>query len=89
MALGARPIEVVRLMARQGLAAASGGALIGVAGAFAGRRVLRGLLVGVNTIDVPTLATVTAIFLATAAWATYLPALRAARIDPTAALRHE
>ena len=65
------------------------GLAIGLAGAFAGGRLLAGLLVGVEPIDPPTLISVSVILAAVTLLACYIPARRAAAVDPMAALGGE
>jgi ABC-type antimicrobial peptide transport system permease subunit len=65
------------------------GILIGLAGAFALTRVMRSLLFGVSATDPVVFAGVSAVLLAVAVLAAYLPARRAARIDPIEAIRYE
>ena len=89
VALGARPGDVAGLVARSGIALAATGLLLGVAGAVALTRVLRGLLYEVEPTDPATLALVSLLLLAVAAAAAILPARRATRVDPMAALRSE
>ena len=89
MALGAAPGRVLRMMLGHGLALAGVGAVLGLAGALLTTRFLASDLYGVRPTDAPTLAAVTALLLALAALASYLPARRAARLDPTVALRQE
>ena len=89
MALGAARQEIVRLVLAQGLLLAGGGALLGLAGALAVNRLLGGLVRGVEPGNPITLAAVTAVLLLTALLASYLPARRAALVDPTTALRSE
>jgi putative ABC transport system permease protein len=87
MALGATPSAILGLVLQQGLTIALAGVTIGVAAAMALTRLMRGLLFGVEPIDPVTFA-VTALALAvTALAACYLPARRAARIDPLVALK--
>ena len=89
MALGARYGNVLALVLRQGLALAGLGILIGVAGALALTHLLSGLLYGVTSTDPLTFATAPAILLGVAVLACWIPARRAARIDPMLALRQE
>jgi putative ABC transport system permease protein len=89
MSLGARRLDVLRLVVRQGLALAGIGIAVGLAGAFALTRLLTGLLYGVNATDPLTFAGVTGLLAAVAAAASFLPAWRATRVDPVIALRCE
>lgn len=86
-ALGAQPGDVVQLVLRQGFGLALAGVGLGVAGAVALSRVLRGLLFEVSPTDPTTYGVVAVGLLLAAAAATYVPARRAARIEPTVALR--
>jgi len=89
MALGATRSHVLVAVLRQGLTVALVGVLAGVAVALAATRVLASLLYGVSSTDPLTLAAVSLVLIAVALLATYLPARRASRIDPMAALRCE
>jgi putative ABC transport system permease protein len=89
MALGAARGEIVRLVLSDGLLLAGSGALLGLAGALALNRLLGGLVRGVEPDNPITLAAVTAVLLLTAILASYLPARRAALVEPTTALRRE
>jgi putative ABC transport system permease protein len=89
MALGAPARGVLRLVIGQGLALVAIGVTIGLAAAFVFSRVLAGLLFRVTTTDPATFALVPALLLLTALVASYLPARRATRVDPLAALRVE
>jgi putative ABC transport system permease protein len=89
MALGARYGNVVTLVLRQGLALAGAGIIIGIAGALALTHLLSTLLYGVTSTDPLTFAAAPAILLAVAVLASWIPARRAARIDPVLALRQE
>jgi putative ABC transport system permease protein len=89
MALGARTGQVVSLVVRQGMIMAVGGVLTGSALAFGMSGLMSGLLYGVSPQDPTTFAMVTALFAGIALLACWIPALRAARIRPSQALRHE
>jgi putative ABC transport system permease protein len=89
MALGARPADVLRLVLRQGMAPVLAGLALGLGGAAAASRVLRGLLYGVGGTDPITYAGVATFLAAVALLASYLPARRAATADPVVALRDE
>jgi predicted permease len=89
MALGAQRCEVVRLVARQSLACAVAGIVIGTAGAALATRLMAGLLFGVSATDPLTFISAAGALGATALAASYVPALRAARVAPATALRAE
>jgi predicted permease len=89
MALGARHGNVLALVFRQGLTLAGSGIAVGILGAFGLTHLLSSLLYGVTPTDPVTFATTPAILLGVAALACWIPARRAARIDPMFALRHE
>jgi putative ABC transport system permease protein len=89
MALGARAADVMGLVVRQSGRLAFLGVAVGVAGAVALSRFLRSLLYGVGPGDPLTLIAVSLILGAATLLASVLPARRAARLDPVAALRHE
>ncbi len=89
MALGAGRTEVLKLIVGAGLRLAAAGMAIGLAGAVALTRVLSTFLYGTKATDVATFATVCAVLAAAALCASYVPAHRAARVDPMAALRRE
>jgi predicted permease len=89
VALGANATQVTSLVVRQGIALAGAGILLGLGGAAASTRLLESWLYGVTPLDIPTFAWASAGMLATAFLASYLPARRAARIDPVVALRAE
>jgi putative ABC transport system permease protein len=89
MALGARRRQVLRLVVGQGMKLAMAGVAAGLAGAVAVTRALENLLFEVKPYDPQTLLLMTLVFTATAALACWLPAWRAARLDPMAPLRHE
>jgi putative ABC transport system permease protein len=89
VALGARPELVRRMIVLQGLKLTAFGLVLGVAGAAGAARLLEGFLFGVGASDPPTYVTTAAVFLAVTAAAAYVPARRATRMDPLAALREE
>ncbi|HEX7050810.1 MAG TPA: ABC transporter permease [Longimicrobiales bacterium] len=89
MALGASHGNVVGLVVGEGLRLALVGLALGIAGALAASRLLRSLLFGVTATDPATFAAVAAAILAAGALASWIPARRAARVDPMAALRNE
>ncbi|MDQ3698463.1 MAG: ABC transporter permease [Gemmatimonadota bacterium] len=89
MALGARTNDVLRMVLRQGMTLALVGVIVGVLGALGLTGLLRGMLFGVTPFDVPTFAGLSALVLAVATVACYLPARRAARVDPVEALRNQ
>jgi predicted permease len=89
MALGAAPASVLRLIVGKGMLLASCGALLGVLGALGVTRLLRSLLFGVATTDFVTFVLVPFGLMLIALFASYIPAVRASRIDPAQSLRHE
>jgi predicted permease len=89
LALGATPAQVRRGVLRQAVALAGAGLAAGLALAGAGGRLMSGLLFAVTPYDGPTYAAVTLVLLGVALLASYLPARRAARVAPAAALRRE
>jgi predicted permease len=89
MALGAEPALVARMILAQGLQAAAAGVAVGAAGAWALGRGVRTLLYEVEPADPLVFSTVSAVIVAAAALAAWLPARRAAAVDPMVALRAE
>jgi hypothetical protein len=87
VALGATSRQVVRLMAMQGLVPLAAGLAIGLAAGLAVARAMRSVLFQVSPNDPATIAATVAAFAAVGAISTLGPALRAARLDPLAALR--
>jgi len=89
LALGARPAEVLWLVASRGLRVGGIGVALGLVGALAAGQGLRGLLFGVTPTDPTTLAAVAFVIATAVLVASYFPARRAARVDPMIALRAE
>jgi putative ABC transport system permease protein len=89
VALGAQPVDVLRLMIRQGMTLTLVGLIVGIAAGSVATRVLSDMLYGVSTTDPLTFVGVPAFLLLVAFVACYIPARRATRIDPLVALRYE
>jgi putative ABC transport system permease protein len=89
MALGARSRDVVRMMVFQGLKLTGAGVAFGLAGAFSVTRLGAALLYGVSATDTTTFVTVSVALTTVALIASYVPARRAAKVDPMTVLRSE
>ena len=89
MAIGAAASDVIRLVMRQGLLLVLIGTVIGLGGAFAASRLLATVLYGGNSLDLTTFTLVPLVLIAVAALATFLPARRAALVDPAITLRSD
>jgi len=89
LALGARPAQVVRMVVRQGMVVAAIGLVVGLAGALVAGRLMTRLLYGVSPYDIATLVSVTTVIGVATLVANWLPALRAAHVDPLSALRSD
>jgi ABC-type antimicrobial peptide transport system permease subunit len=88
-ALGASRGNILALVLRQGMALTGLGVAIGLGAAVAGSSALATLLFGVTRLDPATYVSVAALLLGVSAVACWLPAWRAARVDPTITLRAE
>jgi len=89
MALGARRRDVIRLVVGRGMMLVLTGLVLGLAGSLALTRWMRSLLYEVSATDPLTFAVVSALLIGVALFASYIPASRAAKIDPMRALRSE
>ena len=89
MALGAQPADVARLVIGESMSLVGVGAALGIAVALAAGRLIAALLFGLPPSDIVTMATALVTLLGVSAIAGYLPARRAASIDPIVALRYE
>jgi putative ABC transport system permease protein len=89
LALGAQRGTILKMVLVQGLTLAAAGASLGLVGALIVSRLMSGLLYGVSPYDLSTFAGVTAVLTTVALAASYIPALRAVRVDPITALHSE
>src|SRR5579864_2129302 len=89
MALGSTPMQVFRLVIREGMVLTVIGTVLGLIAAAAVARSLSSFLFQVNFLDPLTVVAMTALLMAVALVACYIPARRATRVDPTVALRYE
>jgi putative ABC transport system permease protein len=89
MAIGARPAEIVRMILNQGMGLVLVGVAVGLAGAFALTNAVKSFLFQVTPNDPATFVGVAAVLAVSALAACYIPARRAARVDPLLALRTE
>jgi putative ABC transport system permease protein len=87
IALGARRADVLQMTVRDGLKLVGAGMLVGVAAAFILTRVMATLLYGISATDPITFVGISVVLLAVAILASYIPALRATKVDPIVALR--
>jgi predicted permease len=89
MALGARRLDVVRMILRESIVLVAAGIAAGITAALASSRLIAALLFGLQPTDPATIGLAVLLLLAVSALAGYLPARRAARVDPMVALRTE
>jgi len=89
LALGAQKGRVLEMVLRRALGLAAAGTALGVAGALVVSHLMAGLLYGVSPTDLPTFLGVTLVLTAVAVAASYIPALRAMRLDPIGVLHSE
>jgi len=89
MALGSDRRRVFALVARHGLTLTGVGVVLGLAAAAGVTRFMSGLLIGVSPTDPATFAAVAALLVGVGGLACAVPARRATRVDPVAALRHD
>jgi ABC-type antimicrobial peptide transport system permease subunit len=87
MALGAEPKSIAGLVLREGVALAALGVVIGTGAALGATRVLKGMLYDVAPSDPTTFGAIAALVVGISLLASYVPARRAVRVDPTEALR--
>jgi predicted permease len=89
LALGAQRGNILKMVLRRGLGLAAAGAGLGVAGALIVAHLMAGLLYGVSPTDLPTFVGVTVVLTLVALAASYIPAVRAMRLDPISSLHSE
>jgi len=89
MALGAQKLDVLKLAVGQGLKLVCIGVVLGLAGAFALTRLMSSLLFGITATDPSTFIGISALLIAVALIASYVPARRATKVDPLTVLRYE
>jgi predicted permease len=89
LALGAEPSELKKMFVRHGFTLAAGGTVIGLISAASLMRLMKSLLFGISPLDPLTYAAVPVVLVAAAVLASYVPARRAAAVDPVEALKSE
>ena len=88
-ALGAKRSDIISIIVRQGIGLCVAGVIFGMVGALVLTRLLRDLLFQVHSADPPTFIGISMLFVLVALLASYIPARRAANVDPMVALRYE
>jgi putative ABC transport system permease protein len=89
IALGAKRSDVLAMTVKQGLKMVGAGLIIGLAVAFILTRVMASLLFGISATDPLTFVTISFVLLLVAMLASYIPSIRAMRVDPMVALRYQ
>jgi len=89
VALGAEPVSVAGMIVVEALSLALAGVVIGLPAGLAATRLIRDQMFGVGPVDLPSLSIAVAVLVVIALVASYVPARRAARVDPLEALRAE
>ena len=89
MAIGARPLDVFKMILGHGMKLALIGVVLGLIGAFALTRLMATMLFGVEPTDAPTFAAISVMLITVTLLACYLPGRRATKVEPTISLRYE
>jgi putative ABC transport system permease protein len=89
IAIGARQVDVLRMVMRRGIALTSAGSFIGIAASLVLTQFVKSQLFGVQPSDPSTMTSVLTLMMLVAVVAAYVPARRAARVDPVVALRQQ
>ncbi len=89
MAIGARPLDVFKMILGHGMKLALIGVAVGLAGAFALTRLMASMLFGVEPTDATTFGAISVLLIGVALLACYLPGRRATKVEPTISLRYE
>lgn len=89
MAIGARPVDVFKMILSNGMKLALIGVALGLVGAFALTRLMATMLFGVEPTDAMTFSAISVLLITVALLACYLPGRRATKVEPTISLRYE